>query len=425
MCGLVGMAGFLEHKHKNAMKELLFLDSLRGRDSTGLTAVSREKKVLTRKFTVPGYEFIEYPLVDRSMCHADQLWIGHNRFKTTGDVSRSNAHPFEVLDENDDVLLVGAHNGTLTNKYEIERRLNNERFDTDSEALFNLLASEPNFKAAIKVLRGAWSLVWWDPTADSINFCRNNERPMTYAYSKDRKVLVWASEAWMIINACRRNGVELDKNDKGLSCYSTNVDTLYTLEIPQERNKELPEMKREGGYVGAPTGNFQQGWQRLWGERDYTRQDWWNEEAESERAKETAEGKEKAKTTGEEKQKVVTIGYPPKDLKKGTITGHDGADLSLEEFKVIKDKGCVWCGDQFPVDRAFAFLNEDSLVCLKCVNDSHPRGDCLRPGELEDDYLDDDIPFDLGTNEPVKQKNSLEYKRVVAASVKGAKAAIG
>jgi len=65
------MAGFLEYKHKQVMKDLFFLNTLRGKDSTGLTAVNRDRTVLTRKLTVPGYEFIEYPMVEKAMNHAD------------------------------------------------------------------------------------------------------------------------------------------------------------------------------------------------------------------------------------------------------------------------------------------------------------------------------------------------------------------
>jgi glucosamine 6-phosphate synthetase-like amidotransferase/phosphosugar isomerase protein len=197
MCGLVGMAGDLSFDLRKVMKELLFFNTLRGKDSTGVAAVARDRSVTIKKLTVPGYEYIEYPFVDNMMKSTDQIWIGHNRFKTMGDVSRFNAHPFEVLDEEDKITLVGAHNGTLNNKFDIETDLK-EKFGTDSEALFNLLVEEETYKKAIGKLKGAWSLVWWDAPENTIFFCRNKERPLFYAFTKDRKVIIWASEAWMI-----------------------------------------------------------------------------------------------------------------------------------------------------------------------------------------------------------------------------------
>lgn len=404
MCGLIGMAGFLEHKHKLAMKDLLFLNSLRGKDSTGLTAIKRDRTVQTRKMTIPGYEFIDHPLVEKTFSHADQAWIGHGRYKTMGDVSRANAHPFEVLDENDDVYLVGTHNGTLQNKYELERKVG--KFDTDSEALFNLFATAPNYKEAVKQLQGAWSLVWWDPTMDSIHFLRNEERPLTYAYTKDYKVIVWASEAWMIINACRRNGVELATNDKGLSCYSTNTDTLYTVEIPQGRNEPLPDMKREGGYVGQPTRNFQRsGWN-----------DWWkdsNNPNNKGSEKKGTEGKKETTAVGKPKEKTVIELNPEHRHQKalGGIRGYGGEIISLEKLDEIKSKGCGWCSEPNFQAGIWAFLDEETMVCSRCMRDSHPRS-----GGEKEDYLNDD-PFPSEAEPPaVYAENTEEYKRLMAAA---------
>jgi predicted glutamine amidotransferase len=421
MCGLVGMAGFLEHKHKDVMKELLFLDSLRGKDSTGLTAINRDRQCLTRKFTVPGYEFIEYPVVEKAMTFADQLWIGHNRFRTFGAVSKANAHPFEVLDENDNVMLVGAHNGSLDNKFEIESRLKGERFDTDSEAMFNWFATAGNYREAISLLRGAWSLVWWDATTDSLHFCRNDQRPMFFAYTKEHKAIIWASEAWMIINSCRRNGLELEQNDKGLSCYSTLPDYLYTIEIPQERNTPLPELKREGGYTGAP----QRGRFGYVGDQF---KNWWDAGFDDEKsAKEAAEKAKKTTTVGAEGN-VVTLGLPP-------VKGYKGADLSRKELAALMDKGCGWCGDPFQPDDRYGFIEEKVIACHKCIYGMHrDDGDRVRSNSFDpNSELDDDLPFNLQYGEDderpegqFEQKDTPEYRNLIeAAAIGSAKKAVG
>lgn len=406
MCGLFGMVGYLEHKHKAVLKDLMYLNTLRGKDSTGITAVKRDRMVVTRKMTVPGYEFMDMPLFERALTHGDQVWMGHGRWRTVGEINKSNAQPFEVMDDEGNVMLAGTHNGTLNNKWAIENRLK-DKFETDSEGLFNLLADAPDFKEAIGLLRGAWSLVWWDPTTDSLHFCRNEERPLCYAWSKDHKQLLWASEAWMIINAARRNGLDLDKNDKGLSCYATIPDHLYTIEIPQgndkERDRAIPDVKREGGYTGAPVGGFQGAYDgynrfRSWWDRDEL-----DEEGEKKPKKETESGSSNRTETRE----TVTLGYP----NQGKIRGYNGETITLAEFDAIRDKGCMWCKSKFNKDEPFAFLSDEALVCLKCVNGSHPKGDCVRSGE---DPLDDDLPFDPAFEEA--QKDSPEYKRVLAAA---------
>lgn len=395
MCGLVGMAGMLEHKHRLAMKELLYLNTLRGKDSTGLSVIDRDRGIRTRKYAVPGYEFIEFPQVDKIMSHADQVWIGHNRFRTTGLVNKANAHPFEVVDDDGDVLLVGAHNGTLENKYEIERELDGVRFDTDSEALFNLLADQATYKEAIAKLRGAWSLVWWDAYTDSIHFCRNDQRPLVYAFQKDRKVIIWASEAWMLLAACRRNGIELAANDKGMSCWATVVDHLYTLEIPQERDKELPELKREGGFSGAPKRGFQFGYSGQgaahspWWDDDPN----WDEDLVKKAAEETSE---KGKTTSEKTGEVVTLGAPH-------CRGYKGESISKENLDKILKKGCVWNGCE--IKNVYAFVDPTAVVCGRCMHDMHPKDG-------------DRVPADDQTNSP-------EYRKVIDAAIGSAKKAVG
>jgi predicted glutamine amidotransferase len=419
MCGLVGMVGTLEYKHKKAMLELLYLDTLRGFDSTGLATVNRKREYQLRKMAIPGCDFVQNDSVVKMMSWQDQLWIGHNRFKTTGDVSKANAHPFVVEDKEGNALLIGAHNGTLDNKFEIERNLG-KKYDTDSEGLFNLLMEAPSFKDAISKLRGAWSLVFWDPTTDRINFCRNKERPLVYAYSKDRKVMVWASEAWMILAACRRNDVELETNDKGLSCYSTVPDYLYSMEIPQVVNRELPELEREGGYAGQAR-TFQGQWNNWWdGEKEddnvrYLPRNQQSEEQEA--AKKRAQEAEDA--FKEDEKKILTLGLPP-----GTRRGYEGQPITDKEFENIKSRGCAWCDD--PIEKVWAFIEDKAMVCNNCLNDSHPKGDCVRPDDL------DDPPFDL-EEEPrdtlkklgrakSHSKDSPEYKRLIEAAVTGAKA---
>lgn len=411
MCGLVGAAGTLDYKHKRVMLDLLFLDSLRGRDSTGLAVVKRNREIMIRKQTVPGYEFIEIPAVYKMMENNDCLWMGHNRLKTQGEVSRANAHPFEVLDEEGDVLLVGAHNGTLNNKYEIERQIE-EKFETDSEGIFNLLTKAPNFKEAIGLLRGAWSLTWWDATTDTLHFCRNKERPLVYAYTKDRKVIFWASEGWMIVNAARRNNVELETNEKGLACYATLPDSLYSLEIHEEKDKVLDGFTRTGGYSGAQSGWFQP---KQWG------QNWWDEDDEDDNVRYLPSAKDKEKSEESKKReeearkaeetdakKIITLGTPNDPLY--TKRGFKGEVITEAQLKEITDAGCAWCGEKFKDGQKFAWIEEKAVVCHHCMYDTHPKlARLVHPDDEENPA----------------QEGSVEHERLLAASVASAKKAVG
>lgn len=354
MCGLVGMMGALEIKHRSVMKDLLYLDTLRGQDSTGVASVTRDRKVEIRKLTMPGYDFVNMNFIDNLMRYNDQLWIGHNRFKTRGSVTRLNAHPFEVVNDEGFIDLIGAHNGTLDNQHEIEGIVKN-KFGTDSEALMNLI-NQVGPKEAIAESRGAWSLVWWDAPANKLCMLRNDKRPMFFAYTKDRKAMVWASEVWMILAACNRNGLELEANENGLSCYSTTPDTLYSFDIPQDNKDKIAPPTKEGGLLGKPekaafSGGFHGGW----------REDgfWDRIDAESKADKKNEQATQATTTTGGNNVTCFA-----------NQRGYNGNAITTKERDDIAASGCGWCGGK--VDpKKMGFLGPKEAVCGECRDGGH------------------------------------------------------
>ena len=200
MCGLVGMAGEITVKEERAMKTLLTLDALRGIDSTGIAVIPRHNGVVKMAKEVGNpYNLFETKPWDRAMLGQQRAIIGHNRYATQGATTRRNAHPFEFDG------LVGAHNGTLRNKWKLD---DNKDFDVDSENLYHHM-DKHGVRHALDIIEGAWALTWWDKYDESINFLRNSERPLFLARSKDAKVLFWASEAWMLRVACSREGIDI------------------------------------------------------------------------------------------------------------------------------------------------------------------------------------------------------------------------
>lgn len=161
----------------------------------------------------------------------NRVLIGHNRFATTGKVTRRNAHPFE-LD-----TLVGVHNGTLTNKWQLK---NGSKYDVDSEALYHDI-EEDGAEKAINRTKGAWALVWWDKEDKTLNFLRNKERPLHYCYSEDKKVIFWASEAWMLTAILGR---EQYKHDKVVEF---NEDMHYSFNIQLAVYNEMKEIEKPKG----------------------------------------------------------------------------------------------------------------------------------------------------------------------------------
>lgn len=210
------MAGEITIKEERAMKTLLTLDALRGLDSTGIAVVPRHTgMVKVAKELGNPYNLFETKGFDKAMAGTHRAIIGHNRFATQGATIRRNAHPFEFD------TLVGAHNGTLRNKYKLD---DSKDFDVDSENLYHHIEKH-GIRDAMDIADGAWALTWWDKLDDSINFLRNSERPLYLARSKDAKVMFWASEAWMIRIACSREGIETSE------CFLLDQDMMHSFAI--------------------------------------------------------------------------------------------------------------------------------------------------------------------------------------------------
>lgn len=374
MCGLVGMAGDLTFKHRDVMKTLLFFNTLRGKDSTGLAAYNmRRNTIETRKMTCPGYDFINMPWIDSLLTSVEGLWLGHGRHKTVGEVNRMNAHPFEVRTADDKISMVGAHNGTLSNKYDIQKCLDGEEFGTDSEALINLIA-KVGLKDALKEATGAWALTFWDATDDSINFVRNDQRPLYYTYTKDRKVLLWASEAWMLRTAAWRHGLDLMESPSGKTeaIYELTPDTHLKWVLPDFSTKAKPEDRcfadpeREGGMVGKPekrfpnyTGNYG----AQYGE------DWYNslgsggQVGKDSKQKSSASNSQEGKAEGKEGESPT----PGPDQ----VIGFEGEVVGRVLFNMLLDNGCDWCGDPLTRNASVAWLDDSNICCMKCLRGEH------------------------------------------------------
>jgi hypothetical protein len=197
MCGNVGCAGPLTAKNEKSIRTLLILDALRGIDSTGIAVVSRQGDVKIAKEVGDPYQLFDTKRYDKAISGINSVIIGHNRWATQGRINATNAHPFDVGD------IVGAHNGTLNNKYHLH---DHSLFDVDSENIFHSM-SKKGVPETVGIMDGAWALVWYDKTDKTINFLRNKERPLYITMTED-DVLYWASEEWMLSIGLSREGIK-------------------------------------------------------------------------------------------------------------------------------------------------------------------------------------------------------------------------
>lgn len=222
MCGIVGVIGKLSNgftgPESDMFRDMLFVDTLRGWDSTGVFGVNRHNNVLIHKEASHGPDFIctkEFKSFQTKLVFDGMFAVGHNRAATRGSVSDANAHPFWVDDK---IILV--QNGTFRGNH---HHLKNT--DIDSEALAHVLSEEPDIIKALQRINAAYALMWYNTDTQTLYAIRNNERPLYIANSADGTIM-FASEYATIAWAAHKNNIAFNEKPELIP-----VNTLYSYKI--------------------------------------------------------------------------------------------------------------------------------------------------------------------------------------------------
>ena len=181
MCGIVGLVTNSQFggitKEMQAFSDLLYMDALRGFDSTGVAVYQNDGGLRITKEAVEASAFIgskEYDDIFKDYVKCGKAIIGHNRRKTIGAVKDETAHPFLV-----DNRYAFVHNGTLYNHQKLSKT------EVDSEALAqHLVPLEGDVESigqALGDVYGAYACAWIDAKKEKLYLLRNKERTLYYA----------------------------------------------------------------------------------------------------------------------------------------------------------------------------------------------------------------------------------------------------
>jgi hypothetical protein len=277
MCGIVGVAGTgpASHQMKEFFCQLLHADVIRGHHATGVAAIDTiNRSLVVEKKAIASPDFLKEkePMENLfAVRHNFNIYIGHNRWATSGAKDDDdNAHPFIHGD------IVGVHNGSLRKQSRLD---DHKDFVVDSDNLFYQL-NKTGLDDMISKADGAYALVWYDRKDNTLNFLRNDERPLAIA-KLSNGYWVWASEIGMLRWLVKRHKQLAfeSKTETQEGGASIKYDTIFNLEKgvhmkvaykdhtrqydgdPVFTKKELPSFPYETVYSGNHYGGGRRGWQ--------------------------------------------------------------------------------------------------------------------------------------------------------------------
>lgn len=356
MCGIVGIAGSItDKKHTEFFQTLHHLSSLRGLDSSGIACIDRKHRYNIHKWVGPADLYFEGKRYETINSTGEAVILGHNRKATYGKINTENAHPFYHNQ------ILGCHNGHIhyNQRNVLVKGLD---FDTDSEALIyalSLLAEEKKDFFSFE-LTGAWSLVWYNFRNATLHFARNPERPLSFSFTKDNKLLAWASDPTFLRFAANRHDVDLDK------IYHLADNTMATFSVPKLHEIfKQPTLTRLPGFMTPAEKKAKEEEALLLHAR---RKQHWHSNYNPH-------------IPDKDNDNVLIMKAPVEDnttpdflnrITPGTkgnksFTGPNNLPVTYTEFFNKTRCSCAMCSSIVTADSNYRWLNDDEILCEDCI----------------------------------------------------------
>lgn len=187
---------------------MLLLNSIRGAHSTGVFGVNKDmddnNPHIVKSVGSP-YSLYDYNKSDeffQKMVSHYGFVVGHGRFSTMGTIDANNAHPFK------EGHITLAHNGVIRNYQQLKDYRRHKHIEVDSHLICKLFEEEGAMEV-LPTIQGAYTFIWWDANEGTLNFVKNDERPLLWAEYKNKPILSFASEEGTLIWNSIRNKIPL------------------------------------------------------------------------------------------------------------------------------------------------------------------------------------------------------------------------
>jgi hypothetical protein len=395
MCGICGImtTSFIANKEFDVFKNLLYISSFRGEDSTGVFSVDKKDQtgINWKETTPPSIKSLEpsYAFLKRALAvktkepyfdtiYRKRVLVGHCRAATKGNINEKNIHPFEF----DNVI--GVHNGTIHPKFK-----HTDEYDTDSEALYRNI-NDDGIDAALNEVAfpgTAYALVYFDKKQQTMNFIRNSARPLYFTFTDDYRCLMWASEDTFINFVTDRMNIKtlpwVTKASKTPDVFTLKDNHLLT--IPVDSNGSLNPNMEHINYREvkikprplAPTKNI-----------THYGKDWkngrfdppWDDLDKMYPFKKYDAKQEKKGQKWTQKDGWVPIDNNGEEIRenKGVIQlykkTYNNAYIPFREFEHKLDDGCCICGSvedakEKNIEDKIKWYDANSYVCTTCLEE--------------------------------------------------------
>lgn len=379
MCGLAGLLSEpLSGQEIDAFKDLMVFSTVRGWEGAGVATMRSGKNTnhaRVWKGTSTGAYLVMQDAFKDVVKNPLKLIMGHTRWPTRGENKVEFCHPFR------EGHIVGMHNGTM---HKINKQYPSYQ-ESDSNFLFREVA-KAGIEPVIKDSSGAYAIIWVDENQRTLNFLRNHDRPLFFAFHKTYNTVMWASEPGFLHAVIGRRW----HGSTDWSIEMLPVNTLRSFHLKEVKAKEFTDIElkpelfqysaRSESYFGSDFDNYERDQSREFerrfpstGPRPPFHQQHHNSHGPYNH-RSPSEIASSVPLIGSPKEKVIDL-RPA--LSSGTentiaiqIAGED-RHVVLEQKDVIArmmNRGCMGCGNPGEiqdVDKVL-WLDRIQFMCTNC-----------------------------------------------------------